>query len=65
MVGFEHVGAGIEDGIAGKGRRLGDAVDAEGGDIGPSSPWRVKSGVGRAESVLPIVTIRVDRKEAA
>lgn len=40
-------------------------VDAEGGDIGPSPPWRVKSGVGRAESVLPIVTIRVDRKEAA
>ena len=36
MVGFEHVGAGIEDGIAGKGRRLGDAVDAEGGDRAPS-----------------------------
>ena len=34
------------------------AVNAEGGDIGPSPPWRVKSGVGRAESVLPIVTIR-------
>jgi len=39
------------------------AVDAVGAsNLGPR---HIESGVGRAESVLPIVTIRVDRKEAA